>query len=188
MPNLFPAKEELRSAQEAVNIFSQNQGWLPNNKYWSDFLIHLELCFIKAERGCQDIKNLFQPFQGYYKKLRREDPLLSYLKNARDAVSHSMCDIVNIEIVSKEVINVMKLSRLDGYNGKVVEERDIPMYPSKMKLKIFENGGKTYNPPTIHLNKPLLCERDPFEVAYLGIKFYDDFLKEIERKFIPKVS
>ena len=61
MPNLFFAKEELKFAKEALEQFKNTKEFLPNSKHWTDFLIHLELSFIKAERGSQDIKNIFLP-------------------------------------------------------------------------------------------------------------------------------
>lgn len=186
MPNLFFAEEELRFAKDAINLFSQDKQFSPTSKHWSDFLIHLELCFIKAERGCQDIKNIFQPFQGYYKKLRRDDSLLSYLKNARDAVVHDNLVLVNLEIVSGQIVDYIDLEITDK-EGNIRKETH-PMFPSSIKLQSFKINGKIWSPPKNHLNKSLLCDKEPLEVAFLGIKFYEDFLKESKRKFIEKVS
>ena len=185
MPNLFFAEEELNFAKDAINLFAKDKQFTPTSRHWSDFLIHLELCFIKAERGCQDIKNSFQPFQGYYKKLRKEDSLLSYLKNARDAVVHDNIVIVDLEIVSRQVVDYVELEVVDKEGNRRKERH--PMFPSRIKLKTFNINGKAWNPPKTHLNRLLLCEKEPLEVAFLGIKFYDDFLKETKRKFVDRV-
>lgn len=184
MPNLFFAEEELRFAKDAINLFAIDKDFTPTSKHWSDFLIHLELCFVKAERGCQDIKNSFQPFQGYYKKQRKDDPLLSYLKNARDAVEHDNTVIVDLEIISNQIVDYIELE-ITNVDGNKRKEKH-PMYPSRIKLKTFKINGRSWNPPKFHLNKPLLCNKEPLEVAFLGIKFYDDFLKETKRKFIDR--
>lgn len=184
MPNLFFAEEELRFAKDAINLFAQDKQFTPTSKHWSDFLIHLDLIFIKAERGCQDIRNNFQPFQRYYKDIRKDDPLLSYLKNARDAIMHSIPVLVDLEIVSRNIVDYAEFEIVDK-DGKRRKEK-YPMYPARIKLKPFFINKNTWNPPVTHLDKPLLCDKEPLEVAMLGLKFYDDFLKEVRRKFIDK--
>lgn len=181
MPNLFFAKEEIKHAKAAINSFLAETEFNPASKHMTDFLIHLELCFVKAERGCQDIKNSFLPFQGKYKKLRKEDPLLSYLKNARDAVTHDNKTVVDLEIVSRIVVDYVEIKMTDK-DGNTKKEKH-PMFPAKIKFLPFFINGKTWKPPKIHLEKPLLMDREPAEIAMLGIKFYDDFLSEVERQF-----
>ena len=56
---------------------------------WIDFLINLEKIWKKSELECKHFST-FQPWQGKYKNERRKDPLLKYLKNARDADQHSI--------------------------------------------------------------------------------------------------
>jgi len=187
MPNLFQAKEELEHAKYAIKQFSEQTNFNPYNKPWINFVISLELCFIKAERGCQDIRNKFEPFQGRYKNLRKKDPLLSYLKNSRDAVIHDDQIVIDLEITNEDIVtDIRSLWELDKKGNKIKEIKAY-FHPAAIRLKPLVNLGVTYNPPTIHLGKSLLCDRNPFEVAYLGIKFYDEFLKEIERKFINKI-
>lgn len=182
MANLFFAQEELQYAKQAIQSFSLQKQFTPTNKDWADFLIHLELVFIKAERGCQDIKDKFLPFQGYYKKLRREDQLLSYLKNARDAVSHDNIVIIDLEIINKnKIIDYIELEVIDKQGNKRKEKH--PLFPAAIKLKPFYINGKRWNPPVKHLGSPLLPDRDPIECAYLGIKFYQDFLEALRKKF-----
>ncbi|POY39885.1 hypothetical protein C3L50_08625 [Flavobacterium alvei] len=180
MPNLFFAKEELKFAKEALEQFKNTKEFLPNSKHWTDFLIHLELSFIKAERGSQDIKNIFIPFQGKYKKIRKIDPVLSYLKNARDAVSHGLETIVDLEIVSKKVVDKIQLSRLDE-NGNVIEITEHPMFPARIKLKTFTINGQIWNPPTYHRGKRLIYDKEPLESANLALHFYENFINEIEK-------
>lgn len=181
MPNLFFAKEEIKHAKDAINSFLAEKEFHPSSKHMTDFLIHLELCFIKAERGCQDIKDSFLPFQGKYKKLRREDPLLSYLKNARDAITHDNKIVVDLEIVSRRIVDYVEIEITDK-DGNTREEKH-PMFPARIKFLPFFINGKTWKPPKIHLGKPLLLDREPAEIAMLGIKFYDDFLNEIGVRF-----
>lgn len=172
MPNIIYAEQELRYAQEAINTYAQTHKF--NDKDWLDFLLHLDLCFIKAERGCQDVKNLFQPFQGSYINLRKKDPLLSYLKNARDAISHDATINICSEIFDENLFEYTTIGIGNTEEGWM-EHKVVKAYPTVIKLQPFKINGKTWQPPKEHL-----------EVAMLGIKFYDGFLKEIRRKFIDK--
>ncbi|WP_394677761.1 hypothetical protein [uncultured Sphingobacterium sp.] len=183
MPNLFYAQEELNHAKEAFKRFKQTNGpHHPLNKDFQDFVIHLDLVFIKAERGCQDIRNKFEPFQGQYKKLRREDPLLSYLKNARDAINHGMEIICDLQITSeRKITSYIDISHVDKEGSTITEK--VPMYAAEIKLQKFNINGKDWLPPISHLGTPLYCKGDPSEVADLAFQFYEDFLSEIKRKF-----
>lgn len=188
MPNLFFAKEELKFAIEEYEQFKNDKtASFGPNKHWADFLVHLELSFVKAERGCQDIKNGFLPFQGYFKNLRKKDQLLSYLKNARDACQHGTDMLVSIEIAKRVQVDSIKLSRLDEM-GNVVETTEHPMYPAEMRLKAFCNNGKYWIPPKQFLGKPLKYKDNPYEVGFLGIKFYEDFINQVEGKFVGTLN
>jgi hypothetical protein len=180
MPNLFFAREEIKFSEEALEQFKNDKTFSPNSKHWSDFLIHLELSFIKAERGAQDIKDKFSPFQGKYKHIRRIDPLLSYLKNARDAVSHGLETIVDLQIVSNNVVDKISLSRLD-VDGNIVETTEHPLFPARIKLKTFKINGKYWSPPSYHRGKMLAYDKEPLEVAHLALNFYKNFLDDLEK-------
>ncbi|MEA1848925.1 hypothetical protein U9K52_08385 [Chryseobacterium sp. MHB01] len=70
MPTVILAQQELDFAKEALETFAENR---LQERGWFDFILHLDLCFIRAERECQDIRNKFEPFQGKFKALRRRD-------------------------------------------------------------------------------------------------------------------
>lgn len=183
MPNLYFAEQELQHSKIAFQQFRiRNVSFDPLNKDFQDFILHLDLIFIKAERGCQDIRNKFEPFQGQYKKLRREDPLLSYLKNARDAINHDMAVICDLDITSeRKIVDYIEISHVNDEGEDVIERH--PLYKAKIKLQKFTINNKEWLPPTSHLGRQLYCTGDPSEVAHLAFKFYEDFLNEIKRKF-----
>lgn len=182
MPNLFYAEQELQHARDSFDEFKKMRDYDFMNRGFYDFIIHLDLIFIKAEKGCLDIRRKFEPFQGYYKKLRREDPLLAYLKNARDAINHDVGLLYHLKIVSNKVVDHIDLTRIDK-DGKENFERH-SLYPAEIRLLKFHINNKDWEPPIMHLGVPLFCPDDPNEVAQRGILFYDNFLKEIKRKFI----
>lgn len=183
MPNLFHAKEELKFAKEELMLFQndKNPGFGPN-KHWNNFLSHLDLSFIKAERGCQDVRNIFEPFQGKYKRKRKIDPLLSYLKNSRDASQHGIDILVSLEIVSRNQIDSLKLSELNK-DGSIKETREVPLYPAEMQLKSFFINNKTWTPPFYHQGKKLRNPTNPIYIGKIGLTFYKNFITETEKKF-----
>lgn len=75
----------------------------------------------------------------------------------------------------------MEISR-ELKDGVPVFEK-VPMYNSEIKLQKFFINNKEWLPPTSHLGMPLYCKADPTEVAHLAFKFYEDFLKEVKKKF-----
>jgi len=188
MPNLFFAREELRFAKEELELFNNDkQNSFGPNKHWANFLTHLELSFVKAERGCQDIENLFRPFQGTFINKRRKEPLLNYLKNARDASQHGIDILVSLEIKEKIQIDSISLSKLDK-DGNIVETNEHPLYPAEMRLKSFFINGQTYNPPKYYNGRKLRRIDNPIEIGMLGINFYEDFINKVEKKFITNLN
>jgi hypothetical protein len=64
---------------------------------WRDFLTSVEKSWMKAERECQGVRAQFEPWQRRFKDERGSDPLLQYLRHARNADSHTIQDTVKRE-------------------------------------------------------------------------------------------
>ena len=183
-------KSELRAAAKALDSMRTADSLDDLEAEWREFLTCLEKTWVKAERSCQHIRNQFQPWQGKYSKLRKKDMLLRYLKQARDADNHSIQDFTKIEPGSKSIrftnptggyINRMEISggEIAVYEGDPMLVLDKPPHPVVVPVK---NHGQWFNPPTSHLDQPLLSLH-PVELAEHGLKFYDEFIREIEQKF-----
>lgn len=184
MPSIREAKEEFEYAKASLVQFSNDKELGLKEKHWSDFVLHLDLVFIKAEVGCRDIRNRFEPFQGYYKKERKEDSLLSYLKNARDNVMHGLGRICPLTIIG--IADGAATIVSQDENGEDFEYTTSALV-LEYRLAPFIINNKEWYPPQTHKGKKLLYPNDPHEVAYLGMKYYDDFIKEIERRFIANL-
>ena len=146
---------------------------------WIDFLNNLEKIWKKSELECNNISN-FQPWQGSFKKERRRDPLLKYLKNARDADQHS---IQPITIEKDYEINIIspKEGQTFGFGEKIEIKTEIK--EPRIETKAFKNRGVIYEPPLKHLNNKIKNPKDPIELAELGIIFYEEYLNKIKVKF-----
>jgi hypothetical protein len=151
-------------------------------KNWRDFLQYLERCWLKAERECQSFKNKFEPWQGTFKNLRKNDPLLKYLKNSRDVDQHSIQEIVEKipgstsgYFIDSEG-NRKYEGRIDNLvieNGQIVQYEGDPMAlvfsPSRVEVKPVTNAEVVYTIPTYHRCKTITKNTDPIILAdYTG--------------------
>lgn len=167
--------KELRS-QNDINLLDEFES------HWIDFLINLEKIWKKAELECKDLPK-FQPWQGVYKRERKKDPLLSYLKNARDVDQHSIQQIAiergyEIKITSPLEGATFNAGDTITIKGEVKEPR--------IETQAVTNRSEVYQPPIEHLDKRLLNPNDPIELAELGLAYYENFLDEIKLKFLTK--
>jgi hypothetical protein len=160
---------------------------------WQDFLGSLEKSWIKVERSCQQFRNTFQPWQGKLARQRRKDPLLRYLKHARNADEHTIEEIIEHvpghRTLNPAYGNSWYIEHLEIWGGDVVSySGDKPMivqdFPDRVELRRFKGSGTWYNPPTQHLGQPLE-QRDPISFAELGLRFYANFIEQAEEKFFP---
>lgn len=187
---LDAAKKELESAKRALALMKNAESFEIFDEEWRDFLSCLEKLWNKTERGCQHIKNKFQPWQGKYTKLRRKDMLLRYLRQARDADNHSIQEVaefkpghrtMNFVNPSGGYIKHMKIQ-----NGQIAHYEGDPMiitdHPATIEAVKVKNSGKWYNPPSSHLGQPVISHH-PVVIAELGLNFYEQFIQEAEATF-----
>lgn len=187
---LKPARMELIAAQHALSSMKAAKSLDEFESEWRQYLNAIEKLWQKTERCCQHVRSTFQPWQGEYHRLRRKDMLLRYLKQARDADNHSIQDVTAIQPGRRgyRFINPYGgfIKHMEIRNGEVVHYEGDPMiveetppHPVAVPVK---NNGEWYNPPTIHLDKPV-ANHHPVLLAELGIEFYGTFLREVEKKF-----
>ncbi|MCO8086696.1 hypothetical protein [Acinetobacter lwoffii] len=187
---LKQAKAELESARSSIEAMQNSKSFEEFERNWRFFLGCLEKVWAKTERACQDKRNEFQPWQGQFSRLRKKDMLLRYLKQARDADTHSIQEITEIypghtsyksahkgsHYIKKMVISNGSLSHYEG--DPMIQETVMP-HPIAIKV---QNNGEWYNPPSKHLESPIE-NHHPVTLALLGLKFYSDFIDQVEIKF-----
>lgn len=175
---------EAMKVSKTLNEYEEN---------WRDFLTNLEKVWIKSERECNDFKNKFQPWQGKFKNERRIDPLLKYVKNARDVETHSIQEIVEKQ-EGHTTINPLDrnqpliIKNLVIGNGQIsFDESSQPLIIENHKPKViaisFTNQGTVYTPPNFHRGTQLKNHNNPIEIAELAFNYYESYLDEIEKKF-----
>lgn len=153
---------------------------------WESILFRLERAWERTERAVSKTGGgAAQSWLSINAKLRRADPLLQYLKQARNAETHS----VSSSVASDTVISVTdRFGRsfamdqvrvvIDGTTLKIeLKSLDIGMEwqgrlaASDPKLQAIVVRGTRYNPPRRHLGNRILNDHPVF-IATLGIDFY----------------
>lgn len=82
----------LGRAKEALLSLKQTDNFDEMEVAWSNFLIMANRVYVKLEQGAK-ISSKSNAWFGRKKHERRNDPLLSYVKNARDADEHGLMKI-----------------------------------------------------------------------------------------------
>lgn len=165
---LRQAKQELTQAWESTHALAKAAQFEEAEVAWQGVLSHLDRLWVKAERGCQPIRSQFEPWQVPFKTQRKSDPLLQYLKQARDADAHSI----------QEVAEVL-MGILSGTFGSNPTIRWTG--PELVALPVT-NSGVTYPPPESHLGQKL-GTKHPVVLATHGCNYYADYLCAIRDRF-----
>jgi hypothetical protein len=146
---------------------------------WESFLFRLERAWERTERTIQAKSGReAQSWLSANSKLRRNDPLLQYLKQARNAETHALSSSVESNRIISVADRFGRPFSLNNVNlsveGKTLvidlESYDI-VEPSDPKLQCIVNRGKKYEPPTRHLGNHVR-DMHPVAIANLGLNFY----------------
>ena len=186
-------KLELASAKKAITSMHCAQSFDEFEAEWRTYLNCIEKLWQKVERCCQHVRGTFEPWQGKYHRLRKKDMLLRYLKQARDADNHSIQDVTKIQPGSRAYRFVNPtggyIKSMEIRNGQVVHYEGDPMVvedkPPQPVAVPVKNNGEWFNPPTSHQEQPITSQH-PIILAELGLKFYSEYINEVEKKFFQK--
>lgn len=185
--------DELKLAHEAIVRMKDASDLHQMELAWKSFLHHLDRIWNKAEAHFSRSPK-WGGWSGQYHKARKEDPLLRYLFQARNADEHSISEITE-RAPSSTMINPITpggplriRSLITGARGEIVHlDIDTPykieFVPGRVSLLPIENRGQTYAVPLAHMGSPI----DPgnvVAVAELAIRFYSGFLDAAEAFFV----
>ena len=156
---------------------------------WKKFLHRLERAWFKSESHYSRSPK-WHSWAGQFITQRRQDPLLSYLKNARDADEHTVAEITarvaGVAIGAPPGQSVV-VDSLVIKNGQVFVDSTGPLVveflPARTQLLPVANRGRTYPVPTVHLGKPV-NRHDVLEMAFLSLDWYRDFADRTETHFV----
>lgn len=160
---------------------------------WTGFLYQLERLWARAFQ-LYKFAPWFQEVSPTYHKLRRQDPLLRYLKQARNAETHtlqgSLISSLNVAVREKYgrpfELSQIKTSIEEGCLTIDLESRellldlDASVSRGAPALARVLCRGKWYNPPKTHLGNHLPTQ-NPVVVGKIGLDFCRSFIGELSR-------
>lgn len=177
--NLNPARKELEIAKKSLFQMQLTDDFEKLEDLWRDVLNRLERCYDKAKDACHEIPK-FKSWIGNYESLRKKDPLLSYLKQARNADTHSIKEIiVRKEHTQRQVFQKeQEILLADGVISELSQDM-WEYYPKRIELINITNRGVVYSPPQYHRGKSTNPKNVEWN-GHLGIMFYEEFLRNLE--------
>jgi hypothetical protein len=181
---------ELAKARTAIDALRNAQTLDEFEESWKTFLGRIERVWTKG-RSHFGKSPKWSGWQGKFEPLRRSDPLLSYLVQARGADEHTVNAIVGREPggigINAAEGNGLYIEHMTINNGNIniksPQKIRVDFLPSRTTLLPVVNRGRTYPVPTAHLGKPV----DPtnvIAVAEAVADFYERFLSEAEAFFV----
>ncbi len=190
MDKLKAAKAELRSAKRSIEAMRSADDFEIFEEEWRDYLNCIEQLWNKVERSCQHKRNEFEPWQGKFKRLRKKDMLLRYIKQARHAHSHSIQEVTEAKPASRSINfaqgNGGFIKNLTMVGENIVNYEGDPLEvidrPARYAVVRVSNEGKWYNPPTTHLGKRFISD-SALDIAIAGAEFYEGFIAQVEERF-----
>lgn len=189
------ADHDLTLAARAIDRMADTTDMREFSSAWVDFLFRLERAWEVCQRLAKSTSGHdAQTWLSTMCSLRKKDPLLRYLKQARDAETHVIdatvdaplrvsvndrygrpfrADAVNIGIEGKTLVLDIQSSDIGiDWTGAVV--------PTDPHLLRFKTRSGWYNPPRQHLGNSIV-DMHPVAVAALGLHFYRAALSELNR-------
>lgn len=144
---------------------------------WREFLQKIERVWNKAQAALAG-QARWGKLESEIAHLRNTDPLLRYLRHARNADEHS------IQPVATEWQANLRATAVESGHVKLEwKPWDRPLLPVR-------NRGVTYEPPTTHLGRSLVEMRrdsrlaEPVFVAELALRFYRELLYRVVQEVL----
>jgi hypothetical protein len=182
------AKAKLLTMKETRSIGKLEQ-------LWSEFLLMANRVHVKLEQGAK-FDSTSKAWYGLKKHDRRTDPLLSYLKNARDADEHGLRRITaRTELGGGFILtpNVPWSGHIEKHDWgwAMFVESEHPeasarpvIVPPNVKLVEVFNYGNRYPPPATHMGQPvpryLNLFPHPIPVGRLAIRYLEGLIAEAQ--------
>lgn len=189
---LVGPKKDLDIAASEIEKMKKTTNFMEFQEAWENFLFRIERAWELTERTLRT-RNGFEKWHKPYTDLRKKDPLLVFLKQARNSEVHSIGATVvkPFKMVLKDRtgrgINVSSVSSQfdDGAltininTSDLFPSVDFNIIPSDPELVKFKNRGEWYSPPRRHLRERIV-DAHPISIAELGHSFYCAYVAEAE--------
>lgn len=189
---LMIAKRDLEIAKKELARLTLSCHFQDMKEAWENYLIRLEKAWEYTNRTLQSCSG-FDKWNQPYRQLRKKDPLLIYLKQARNSEMHSIGPSINGDLGIHIKDKTGRGLGIDGLSQNLkggtltinIETQDI-LPDVDVSISIFniqvigiENRDIWYNPPTEHLKKRIK-NLSPTIIGDLGICFYSSYIEDAQ--------
>ncbi|WP_237642483.1 hypothetical protein [Stenotrophomonas panacihumi] len=157
------ARETLEDLDKQLDRFQSAQTLDEARRCWEECLIIIERLWNRIE-GAYRNSARWGGLSGTYQRHRASDPLLAYVKMARDSLEHGVEPVMQTEPGGFAInpIDRSKPTRIENLSmqggvvriGGMTNAQFVAIAPS-LKLVAVHNRGGSRNPPTSHLGKPI---------------------------------
>ena len=162
--------QELTSAWDAAHRLREAKTLDEVNAEWAAVLNHVEKLWVKTGIACSAEKPGFPSWNAAWTKLRKNDPLLNYMTQARHADNHSA------QFLSSQIVGHLLIDRKGGMGFSIL---DTP----ELAIDAVTNRGVKFSVPEAHLGRPLET-RDPRYLSVHACNFYAEYLRRARRDFL----
>ena len=190
--HLSGPKRDLEIAASEIEKMKQTTSFNEFQESWENFLFRIERAWELTERKLRG-NNGFEYWHKPYTELRKKDPLLIFIKQARNSEMHSISSTVSkpLKMIMRDktgrglTVNSISSKLESGTLTISVDTPDIlpdvsvDIVPTDPELVRIKNRGKWYNPPWRHL-KERIVDLHPVSIAELGLDFYKAYIFEAE--------
>ena len=147
---------------------------------WREFLRRVERIYGKTRAASRNLPQ-WQPINSRVHQLREKDPLLLYVRQARNADEHTIQDVASDWQPEPYAVPIG-----DGAVEVHFKHGDRPLLPVTVR-------GVTYEPARAHLGASFADSlgkgRDePAIVAEMTLSFYAEFINEVSRTVFPALA
>lgn len=183
------ARSRLEKARLSLTLVRTAKNYADFVSAWTDFLVHANSVYTILEQGARSSPQSRQ-WYGSKKNERRNDSLLQYLHQARNADEHGLEPVSQLrdgsfDLSAEGSIHIERL--VIDKNGNL-DLRLGPQSTGKPIIKVTpatailmpvtdDRYGTTFQPPTEHKGKKL-TDTSPAAVASLGLAHHEALLAE----------
>jgi hypothetical protein len=189
---LYRSRKELDAARQAIDRMRRAQSVFEFEQAWQDYLGRVERAWNKTKDVFSE--DSYVPWRGRHQHVGNSDPLLRYLKQARDAEKHTVGETISKEPggigINASSGDSLYIEQMTIDRGKVTIKGAKPgiavtVFPERAKLFPAVSRGVTTRPPEEHLGHPI-SSTNPVVVAEAGLAYYEGMVKDAMAKFLFK--
>jgi hypothetical protein len=166
------ASEELEAAREALQKMENDPPIMEMRRAWQEFIDRIEKTWNKLKLECDKVGN--RAALDAASNLRKTDPMLRYLSQARHADQHTLQSSTMFGLGFKISLPPGAEFHIDFIHGTASSKgADVSLRVGKPVYCLLPivNRGISCDPPAEHLGKAL-GDVTPITVARLAFEFY----------------